>query len=78
MNHWREYKLLWESEGCTFYADGENVFQTTYSPHGPLGFVCWIDNQYMVVTAHGRLRWGILSTDHPQSLEIAELRLERI
>lgn len=77
MNCWQEYKLLWMPKGCTFYAGEKIVLQTAYSPRGPLGFVCWIDNQYMVATAHGRFRWGVLTTNSAQSLEIADLHLAR-
>jgi hypothetical protein len=75
---WHDFKLLWKPSGCTFYVGEDVVLQTTYSPHGPLGFVCWIDNQYMVATARGRLRWGVLSTDKTQRLEIADLHLAKI
>ena len=78
MQCWQEYKLLWMPDGCTFYVGNEVVMQTTFCPRGPLGFVCWIDNQYMVATAHGRFRWGTLNMNQAQSLEVAELQLARI
>lgn len=77
MDRWHVYQLLWTPDGCTFSIDGELVLQTAYSPRGPLGFVCWIDNQYMVATAHGRFRWGTLATTDTQSLQIADLQLIR-
>ncbi len=78
MDRWHVYELLWTSDGCTFSIDESLVLQTAYSPHGPLGFVCWLDNQYMVATAHGRFRWGTLATTYAQSLQITDLQLARI
>jgi hypothetical protein len=78
MTNWHDYDLRWMQEGCTFMVDGEILLQTSFSPRGPLGFVCWLDNQYMVATPRGRFRAGILETAAAQSLEIAHLRLERV
>jgi hypothetical protein len=75
MTHWAEYKLHWNPSGCTFIIDGRTILQTPYSPRGPLGFVCWIDNQYMVATPRGHFRWGTLTTDSTQTLEITDLLL---
>ena len=78
MTDWQGYELLWMPEGCTFSIGGEVVLQTAYSPRGPLGFVCWIDNQYMVATAHGRFGWGVLPTEKKQTLEVADLTVSSI
>jgi hypothetical protein len=75
MDSWQEYRLLWQPEGCTFFIGEEIVLQTSHSPRGPLGFVCWIDNQYLVATPSGRFRWGTLPTTQTQTLEIANLLL---
>jgi hypothetical protein len=75
MTCWADYHLTWTPAGCTFTVDGETVLKTPYSPRGPLGIVCWLDNQYMVATPHGRFRWGTLVTDVQQWLEISELQM---
>jgi hypothetical protein len=67
---WHEYTLSWTAAGCSFLVDGATVLRTPYSPAGPLGFVCWLDNQYMVATATGRFRWGTLPTTTEQRLEV--------
>jgi hypothetical protein len=36
----------------------------------------WLDNQYLVVTPWGRLRWGLLDTPGRQWLEVSELAIE--
>ena len=44
-------------------------------PKGPLGFVLWLDNQYMVVTPWGKFGYGLLESPGQQWLEISELRI---
>ncbi|GJM40492.1 MAG: hypothetical protein DHS20C20_07740 [Ardenticatenaceae bacterium] len=78
MTDWHEYKLDWQPSGCSFWVDGRLIHQTPFSPRGPLGFVCWIDNQYMVVTGNGRFRWGTLAVTLPQFLEIDDLHIGTI
>lgn len=75
---WHEYTLSWTAAGCSFAVDGAPLLQTPYSPAGPLGFVCWLDNQYMVATATGRLRWGTLPTTSEQRLEVDGLNITRL
>jgi hypothetical protein len=57
--------------------DGDLLLQTPHSPRGPLGFVCWLDNQYMVATPRGRFAAGVLSTAGEQWLEVAELDIKQ-
>ena len=78
MTEWRHYELQWKPWGCTFLVDGKMALQTACSPRGPLGFVCWVDNQYMVATTRGCFRWGVLSTAAAQWMELADLRLARL
>ncbi len=77
MTEWHEYRLAWRRNGCVFQVDGRTLLHTPHSPRGPLGFVCWIDNQYMVATADGRFRWGTLATPEWQWLELRELSVVR-
>lgn len=75
MTAWHDYRLVWQREGCVFWVDGQVVLHTPFSPRGPLGFVCWVDNQYMVATNNGRFAWGVLPTAQTQWLEVAGLHL---
>ena len=77
MTAWHEYRLVWQPDGCAFFLDGELILETANSPRGPLGFVCWLDNQFMVVAADGRFRWGTLPVITPQWLEIENLILTK-
>ncbi len=76
MTQWHSYQLDWQPDGCTFFVDDVRILQTPHSPRGPLGFVCWIDNQYMVATANGRFRFGTLPTATEQWLEIDQLSIQ--
>jgi hypothetical protein len=78
MMAWHEYQLIWRESGCDFLVDGRLIHQTPFSPRGPLGFVCWIDNQYMVAMSNGRFRWGTLPVITPQFLEVENLQIEKI
>lgn len=75
MTEWHSYRLDWEGTGCTFFVDGEQVLHTSASPGGPMGFVCWIDNQYMVLTVRGRFGWGTIPVLQEQSLAITNLEI---
>jgi hypothetical protein len=72
---WHDYTLAWREDGCRFFVDGELLLETAYRPQGPLGFVCWLDNQYLIATPSGRLRWGTRPCPEPQWLEVEDLRL---
>jgi hypothetical protein len=73
MSNWHDYRLVWRRDGCAFFVDDQLLLQTRHSPRGPLGFVCWLDNQYMVVGADGRFRWGTLPVTSSQWLETQNL-----
>jgi len=72
---WHVYVLEWQPERAHFYTDGKLVLGNAPSPRGPLGFVMWIDNQYMVVTPQGRLGWGLLEIRGEQWMEIDQLEI---
>jgi hypothetical protein len=72
MDEWHSYHLEWQKEGAIFYIDEHEVFRTQYAPRGPLGFVAWVDNQYMVATPQGRFSSGLIATEK-QWLEIESL-----
>ena len=78
MTDWHDYQLDWREDGCAFWVDGRLIHKTLYTPRGPLGFVCWIDNQYMVATSNGRFRWGTLPIREEQWLEISDLTIASI
>ncbi len=76
MTAWHTYRLVWGREETRFEVDGEAVLDGAPSPRGPLGFVMWLDNQYMVVTPWGRLGWGLLEVPDRQWMEVDRLEIE--
>jgi hypothetical protein len=77
MDEWHTYDLEWRVEGVRFCIDDREVFRSKYSPRGPLGFVAWVDNQYMVATPQGHFRSGLVATEK-QWLEIESLDVRRL
>jgi len=77
---WQTYVLEW-GIGLTRFGlvDAEGVWHQVLeapSPQGPLGFVMWMDNQYLVATPWGRIRWGTLDVPDRQWLEVDSLSIE--
>ena len=75
VSEWHAYELSWQAEQVTFRVDGVVVLRTDLAPHGPLGLVIWVDNQYAAFPAEGRLRFGTLENPEPAWIEIRDLRL---
>ena len=76
MTEWHTYVLEWGEERSAFSIDGEAVLQHAPSPWGPLGFVMWLDNQYMMVKPWLRFGWGLLDAPGCQWLEVDRLVIE--
>lgn len=77
MTEWHTYVIDWGMERATFSVDGETVLEGAPSPRGGLGFVMWLDNQYMVVKPWGRFGWGFLEEPTRQWLEVDRLTIEK-
>ncbi|MCB8921814.1 MAG: hypothetical protein H6662_09535 [Ardenticatenaceae bacterium] len=75
MTDWHTYELHWQPFGSTFVVDDAVILQTRHSPHGSLGFVCWLDNQYLVATANGRFSSGTLPITETQWMEVERLEI---
>ncbi|MEA3340738.1 MAG: hypothetical protein U9R15_12280 [Chloroflexota bacterium] len=76
MTEWRTYTIEWGAERAEFRVDGEPVLEDAPAPRGPLGFVVWLDNQYMAITPWGKFRWGLLDAPGRQWMEIDRLAIE--
>lgn len=70
MDAWHTYRIEWGLQACSLYVDDQLVLAQSPSPRGPLCFVAWVDNQYLVVTPQGRFGWGLLETRETQWLEL--------
>lgn len=78
MEEWHEYVIEWGPRASRFLVDGRVVLSDAPSPRGPLCFVTWVDNQYLVATPRGRVRWGLLDAPGAQWLELAGVWLEAL
>ncbi len=76
ITQWHSYELIWKTTGCQFIVDNIVIMNTKQSPRGPLGFVCWIDNQFMIITSQSKIKWGILPIKEPQWLQISSLEIK--
>ena len=76
MEEWHTYIVDWGTRRSQFIVDGRLVAGPVPSPGGPLGFVMWLDNQYMVVTPQGRLGWGVLEITERQWMEVQYFAIE--
>jgi hypothetical protein len=76
MTQWHTCVLEWGEREVFFEVDGEVVLESAPAPRGPLGFVMWMDNQYMVATPWGRLGWGLLDVPGHQWMEVEHISLK--
>jgi hypothetical protein len=81
MTHWHTYLLEWDLARARFALVEEDDTPSSLildapSPKGPLGFVMWLDNQYLVATPWGRLRWGLLDAPGRQWMEVTRISIE--
>lgn len=70
MTQWHTYRLEWGLRETRFWVDDEPVLAGGPSPRGPLTFVMWMDNQYLIATPQGRFGWGLLDVPEEQWMEV--------
>jgi hypothetical protein len=73
---WHTCELDWQRDAATFWVDGIMVLRAPRPPHGPLGFVTWVDNQFAVATPRGEFRFGTLDAPEKQWLELDWIQIE--
>jgi hypothetical protein len=76
MTEWHTYEIEWGEQQSSFRVDGRAVLEHAPSPGGPLSFVMWLDNQYLIVTPQGRLGWGLLAAPGRQWMEVERCTIE--
>jgi hypothetical protein len=72
---WNTYEIDWQPERVIFNVNGEEVMQTSISPHGPLGLVLWVDNQYAAMKPDGKIGFGTLPNPTSTWIEIKDLEV---
>jgi hypothetical protein len=78
MSEWHQYSIEWGEGGILFRIDNEIVHKAHTRIGLSLGLVIWIDNQYLVATPAGKLRFGTIALTGAQHLEIREIGVERL
>ena len=73
MTDWHIYVINWQKGRVQFSVDGNIILDCNTSPGGPLGFVMWLDNQYMVMTPWGRFGYGLLDAPGRQWMEVSKV-----
>jgi beta-glucanase (GH16 family) len=76
MTDWHTYTIDWQPDSATFLVDNQPVFLAGSSPQGPLGFVMWLDNQFMIITPWGKFGSGVLAVPEQQWLETSDVAIE--
>ena len=76
MTDWHTYTIRWQKNRVRFMIDGQSLLTCPVAIPGALGFVMWLDNQYMVAAPWGRFRWGTLATAE-QWMEVAQLKMQK-
>ncbi len=74
---WHHFELEANSLRIIFRIDNEVCMETPIIPHGSLGFVCWIDNQFIALQPDGIFRYGALQSEMPVWLEITDLIIRK-
>lgn len=72
---WRTYEIEWRPDGARFLIDQQLVLETDQSPQGPLGFVTWVDTQWLIATPQGRFGWGLLDAPQVQYFDIRSIQI---
>jgi hypothetical protein len=75
LHQWHHYELRWESQRALFLVDGNLELEAFNPPYGPLGFIAWIDNQFLIASPEGGFRFGIIPISEQQWLELSDIRV---
>lgn len=78
MREWHHYNIEWGKDEILFRIDNEIVHKADTQIGLRLGLVIWIDNQYLVATPTGKLRFGNVALTEAQHLEICGLEVEEL
>ncbi len=83
MTQWHDYVLDWEREEARFSLAASDPASAiplldAPAPGRSLGFVMWQDNQYLVLTPWGRIRWGLLDVPEQQWMEVKHLEISAL
>jgi hypothetical protein len=73
VTQWHHYKMILDHDVVTYELDGHNIWKTSITPRGALGFLVWVDNQYAALPPDGKLSYGTLENTEPTWIEVMDL-----
>lgn len=76
VTQWHRYRIDWRENRVSFDVDEARVFESSVSPHPPLGLVIWIDNQFAAFTPEGQIGFGVLENPEPAWLEVKDIEVK--
>jgi hypothetical protein len=76
LTEWHTYELEWWDDLAVFRVDRVERLRSPAPPHGPLGFVTWLDNQYAIASREGKFGFGLCEVKEEQWLEVEGLKVE--
>jgi hypothetical protein len=76
VTQWHRYRIDWRENRVSFAVDDALVFESSLSPHPPLGLVIWIDNQFAAFTPEGQVGFGVLENPEPVWLEVKDIEVK--
>ena len=78
MTAWHTYVIEWQEKSARFSVDGQVMLDCKTAPRGPLGFVMWLDNQFMEIAPWGRFKYGLTESADCQWMEVETLEIRNM
>ncbi|WP_322802431.1 hypothetical protein [Thermoflexus sp.] len=78
MTQWHGYGIRWMHEEVLFEMDGKEIHRAPFAPAGPLGFVAWIDNQFLSLDPDAGISSGFLAVREIQSMILRRVEINRM
>jgi hypothetical protein len=76
--NWQTYSLEWHVDRSRFWVGETLVLDVPYAPRGPLGFVAWVDTQWLIATPIGQFGWGLHTYAQPQWMDIESIQIQHL
>ena len=75
LREWQKFEIVWTKSEVIFKVNGLEVQNAPCSIRSRLGFVIWMDNQYLYFDPWKKIKWGSCAIENKQSLHIRNLSM---
>jgi hypothetical protein len=75
---WHDLVLEWLPEQVRFELDGQTVMSAAVRLPAPMGFACWLDNNYASCDPAGDMQIGSLAIPEAQVLELSRIEIQTL